>query len=433
MAYKKKLTTFFYCLTLTATVAALPLSSSFASDHAVSLQNAVGQSLTLPRTLARAQAGGLHGIQNIDNLRFAPSFQGDVHHADGQGIPLSNTVGLDATTMTFELSQPLYRSGHSRAQAQSQDNLLRAEQAEKKLQLQSAALLIVNTFLDAQRETEQLGLMQQLNMPPQDLQNKEANLSFLRQDLQELSEVRTDANLQKVNTPALLPRSLQNALSIMEDKHPALAKAIHQCAAAEAASRSLRWGQEPNIDLRGALDRTVDNYSDTQLEDSGTIGLRATIPFLGEQESKSRRLHARETAEQGRQNIDQTRLQLRQQVIAAWDKLARAQEEITVQQHKVRLATAGAAGKLPAESALNGSTAATLNKLAERAQISEIKAKYDLRKAEFALLAATGQLLDSLNNAPIMPQWRDEDTAQNMKNMAAPRLTAVVAPEPLTP
>lgn len=414
-------------------LAPMPMAVAASGETAaIDLYTAVSKSLSQPRTLARADAGGLRWVENADSQRFAPSLQSDIHHADGAGIPVSSTVGLDATTISLELSQPLYRSGHTRAQAQTQDSRLRAEQADKKLQLQRATSMIINTYLDTQREDAQLKLMREMNMSAEAIAAKETNLAFLRQDLQELSGIGLETTLLPVSTPNLLPHSLRAALTIMEDKHPALTKAVHECAAAEAASRSLAWGQEPGLDLRGALDRTVDIFADTPEEESGMIGLRATIPFLGETESKTRKVQARESAEDGRQNIDAVRLALRQEVIAAWDELMRAQEDVDFQQHKARLARAAAAGDLPADSTLGRTKVDTLTfkKLAQQAELGQIAARYAVRKAEFGLLTATGQLLDSLNATDIA---RDDRSANYMQNNSAFRLTSTAIQDPLQP
>jgi outer membrane protein TolC len=387
-----------HCLMIAAlaATAAFPLSAASAAD--IDLGSVVQQSLKRPQAFARGKAGGLLKIEDADTRRFTPSLLGDVHHAEGAGIPMNRTVGLDATTVTLELSQPLYRSGQSRAQAQAEDSRLRAEQADKQLERQAAALLIINTYLDAQRDEEQAALMRQMKTSPQTLHAKETSLAFLREELTELGGIAPDAALADVPPPPGLPANLQSALRAADDKHPAMARALYLCAAAEAASRAVNWAGEPNIDLRGAIDRTSDSYSDAAEQESGMIGLRATIPFAGDGERSARRVNARESAEDTRQNIDSTRQTLRQNVIAAWDALSAAREDIDFQRQKARLAEAATTGALPKESRLAGrhDQTAAFEKLAQQAKIAEISARYAARKAEFALLAATGQLLDNL-------------------------------------
>ncbi len=338
---------------------------------------------------------------------YLPDLRGNIRHAEGAAVPLANaTVGMDARITSLELSQPLYRSGQGRALSQAEDSRLRAALAQKMDEEQSRNLLIINDYIDTLQLQDQRKIMHNMILSAHkvDMQYSEA-----RQRLSQRAGVDPHTPLAPLDSPALLPQTLQAALAQAEQSHPAVVQAHYECAAAEASSRSLRWEDAPDIDLRGALDRTTNSYTDNDREESGIIGLRATIPLRGDSERLLRLSQAREAAENGRLNIDTTRLAIRQKVLATWDAVQHARNEEKFQSRKATLAEAAAEGRLPKDSRLKamGSEDA-FTRLARQARLAAIAARYSALKAEYALLAATGQLHQALATPAVAPLARQE-------------------------
>lgn len=364
----------------------------------------------------------LLGLDSADVGQYIPDLRGQVRHAEGTAIPLNNSIGLDARTLSLEVRQPIYRSGQSRALVQVTDSRLRAETAAKLDEQRQRNLLIANAYIDALSLDKQQKLTSGFNTTHYRI---EAEYKDKRKELKNLAGIGTQTPLRDLSTPPLLPTTLQSALSIAEERHPALMRAHYECAAAEASSRSVNWDDAPDIDLRGALDRTTDSYADAGSEESGIIGLRATIPLRGDSERKLMRVRAREDAQSGRLKIDSTRLEVRQSVIAAWDELTRARAQERFENRKAELAQAAVEGRLPEKSRLSamGNNDA-FAKLAHQARLNAIAAHYAARKAEFALLAATGQLNQALARPQATPLPRQE-LALDLQNDGAPTALSI--------
>ena len=386
-------------LALGCALLALTPTAALAQGSPLGFSQVVGSGLGHP-SLAAGNAASLPlMIEQADVSRFAPDIRSQSYRLSGP-VARGDNVGLDPVTTSVELRQPLYRSGQGRAQAQLSDSRSRAEEAQAQLEEQEKALSIIKLYLRAQKAQAQFDLMRHANAGPQDIETAAAALTQARSQLHAVAGTPVDRPLMQVTAAPPLPASLQAALDTAEEKHPALRKAHFECAAAEAANRSVKWEDEPDIDLRGALDRTVDRFNENLDEDSGVIGLRATIPLLDEDARKSMLVQARQEAKSGRLAIDSARLEVRQGVIAAWDAVTRARVELAFQQNKARLAHAGAAGRLPKNSRMNG-TATAFAVLARQSDLDEIAARTALLQAQFGLLAATGQLLDSLPATPV--------------------------------
>ena len=348
----------------------------------------------------------LLGLDSADTEQYIPNLRGQVRHAEGAPVPLNNSIGLDATTMSLELRQPIYRSGQSRAQVQVTDSRLRAEIAAKLDEQRQRNLLIAQTYAEALALDAQRKLASGFNTAHYRI---EGAYKAKRKELEKLAGIDKETPLRDMDSAGPMPATLQSALNIAEEKHPAIIRAHYECAAAEASSRSLRWDDAPDIDLRGALDRTTESYTDAGSGESGIIGLRATIPLRGDSERKSMRVQANQDAESGRLKIDTTRLEVRQNVIAAWDEVTRARAEEKFETRKAELAQAAAEGRLPAKSRLSGmGNNDTFTQLARQARLNAIGARYDALKAEFALLAATGQLNQALARPQAAPLPRQE-------------------------
>lgn len=333
-------------------------------------------------------------LGNDDNARYSPSLRSQLHHAEGSAVPHADSIGLDPTTLSLELRQPLYRNGQSRAQTQAADSRLRADIADKLLHQQDRNLLIINNYIDALSLEAQSRLLSGFSMTKQRIDH---SYKKARKLLEQRAGIDAGTPLEDIASPALFPASLQSALALAEENHPAIIRAHYRCAAAEAGARSLDWEDAPDIDLRGGLDRTVDSYGNNRADDSGIIGLRATIPLRSDSERKSMLVQAREEAQSSRLNIDTARLDIRQKVIAAWDEATRARAEERFQTRKAELAEGAQQGRLPEHSKLHGmGSNDAFATLAQEARLAAVAAHYQTLKAEFAVLAATGQLNQAL-------------------------------------
>lgn len=357
-------------------------------------------------------ASSLLSLGNTESEEYSPLLRGQLRHAEGNAIPLQDTIGLDATTMSLEVRQPIYRSGQGRAQAQVYDSRARATLAQKLDEQMQRNHLITNAYIDVLSLDAQRQLVNNFSTTKLRL---DSEYKKARKTLQTLAGIDKDTPLQDIASP-VLPATLQSALALAEQKHPSVIQAHYECAAAEADTRALNWEDAPNIDLRGGLDRTTDTYANDRSEDSGIIGLRATIPLRSGDERKSLLVQAHEDAQSGRMKLDTARLETRQNVIAAWDALTQARAEERFQTRKAELAESAAQGHVPTGSKLLGmGNNDAFAKLAYQSRLAAVAAHYNTLKAEFGLLAATGQLNQALASVQPVPQYSAAN-AINLQN-----------------
>lgn len=330
---------------------------------------------------------------------FSPSLNSSVYRGESPYAQRAGeSVGADSKTISLELRQPIYRSGDERASQQAIESQLRADAAQLRLLEQDTLLPVITAYINAWRDEERLRLLKTAG----DMAAVEKERLQADQSKALLANITGQhvATLPEPVAPSALPASLRDALARAESRHPLIVKAQHECAAAEASTRRLRWELEPDIDFNGSLGRTFDSFDESVSNDSGLFGVTATIPLRSADERKARTTQARDDEKKRRAHIDEQTKTVRRNVINAWDAVLAADKKKTLAQKKVALAQAAVDGRAPAESVLARASQSDRLRLAQKAALESLEAQAQSLLAGYRLLAATGQLGNVFSNEP---------------------------------
>jgi outer membrane protein len=201
----------------------------------------------------------------------------------------------------------------------------------------------------------------------------------------------------------LVPRTLESALQIAFNEHPAIIAALHGVDVAELQVRIVEGELAPTLGLTGSL-----TYRNTNSNVGGGVGggfgsgeqasasivARLTVPIYEGGEVYARTRQSKETAGQRRLEADSIRDQVRAAVISSWGQLEASRAQITAAQAQVEAA----------ETALNGvreearvgqrTTLDVLNAQQEllNARVNLITAQRDRVVASYAVVQAAGRL-----------------------------------------
>ena len=363
------------------------------------------------------QQSEILGGANNSDARFSPSVSSDSYRGESPYVfGLSDSVGADSKTVSLELRQPIYRSGDERAQRQAQESLLRAEAAALRLIEQETVLPVITAYINAWRDDSRLAMLRKSTSVGSD------ELTKAQQQAQESRQLLADITGHSIDTlqappaPNNLPASLRDALARAESRHPMIVKAQHECAAAEASTRRLRWELEPDIDFNGSLGRTFDSFDDSLTQDSGLFGLTATIPLRGADERKARTAQAREDEKKRRAYIDEQTKVIRRNVINAWDALLAADKKQALAEKKSALAQAALEGRVSPHSVLARASLKDRQRLANKAALEALDGQSQSLLARYRLLAATGQLGGLFSSEPLAPAPAIVAMANDLQN-----------------
>jgi outer membrane protein len=192
----------------------------------------------------------------------------------------------------------------------------------------------------------------------------------------------------------LLPRTLDSALKVAFNEHPAIQAALHAVDVAELQVKVTQGELAPQLGVSGSVARRFDNQSPGDQANSASIVARLTVPIYEGGEVYARTRQAKETAGQRRLEADAVRDQVRAAVISSWGQLEAARAQIAAAQSQVQAA----------ETALNGvreearvgqrTTLDVLNAQQEllNARVNLITAQRDRVVASYAVVQASGRL-----------------------------------------
>jgi outer membrane protein TolC len=164
--------------------------------------------------------------------------------------------------------------------------------------------------------------------------------------------------------------------------------------AARSAVDSVRGEMLPSANLRGTLSRGWEPATAVDRVDTAEIRASVTIPIYQAGQTESRVREARQTAGQRRIQIEESRRQVVENAIRAWEGLTTARATIQSRQSQVRASDIALEGVR--QEALVGSrtTLDTLDAEQELldARVQLVQAQRDEMVAAFSVLSATGQL-----------------------------------------
>lgn len=194
--------------------------------------------------------------------------------------------------------------------------------------------------------------------------------------------------------PSLLPRTIDQALSLAESHHPAILSAKAAIRAAQSGSDAARAAFGPTLNLVGTVCGLCFNSQSSSVSATASVQLSLSIPIYagGAMGAGVRKANI----EQIKSEVDalSTRDQVREAVISAWSTMQNATAQIESAQSAVQSGQLVLEGITQERDVGQRTTLDVLNSQAELTQAREglIQAQSARIIAMFAVIAATGRM-----------------------------------------
>ncbi len=326
---------------------------------------------------------------------------------------------------TLSVNQPLYRGGRTEASVQSAEALVRAGRAQLDATEQTVFLQVITAYLDVLRDQRVVELnqnnVQRLERQLEATQDRFRVGEITRTDVAQaearLERAKSDrttaegtlaasrATFQRVvgepprslvlpASPAGLPPSLDRAQAIAADENPDLVAALHREDSSRYDIRAASGALLPSISLNGALSRNEETTVGDLTTSVARVTAQVTVPLYEAGSVYSQVRQRRQTNNQRRIQIDETRRLVGQNVTQAWEALVTARANIVSRQAQVE-ANSVALDGVTQEAQVGART--TLDVLDAQqelldAEVALVRARRDEHVAAVALLQTIGWL-----------------------------------------
>ncbi len=174
----------------------------------------------------------------------------------------------------------------------------------------------------------------------------------------------------------LLPRSVDAALRVAFNEHPAIKAAQHGVDVAELQVRIEQGALAPQLGVRGAVDQRYDTQVGGDRAFSASVVAQLVVPIYEGGQAYASTRQAKETAGQRRLEADSIRDQVRAALITSWGQLEAARAQIVAAQAQVDAA----------ETALNGVREEA--RVGQRTTLDVLNAQQELLSARVNLITA---------------------------------------------
>ena len=193
---------------------------------------------------------------------------------------------------------------------------------------------------------------------------------------------------------ALLPKSIESAITVSRAEHPAIQAAVHNADTAAFNVKVVEGELLPTVQLEASTSRQWDTGLGANDNVSGSVVGRVTIPLYEGGQVYSRVREAKETLGQRKIEVDGTRAQVQSALVSSWGALQAALAQIDAAASAVdanRLALEG----IQEEQRVGQRT--TLDVLDAQntlinARVLQVTAERDAVVASYAVLSALGRL-----------------------------------------
>jgi outer membrane protein len=197
----------------------------------------------------------------------------------------------------------------------------------------------------------------------------------------------------------LLPRSLDRAIALAGDQHPAITANLHLVDAAGFTVKSTEGQLLPQLSASAGVSQSFEERSPDlggQNGDSTSagIGLSLTVPIYQGGRTSAQVRQSKELLGQARIEVDVSRDTVRQAVTSAWTSYESAQEGVVANRETVAAAQLALNGVIEERNVGQRTTLDVLDAQAVviNAQINVANSEHDVVVASYAILSAIGQL-----------------------------------------
>lgn len=357
---------------------------------------------------ASSQYTGLNGV-------YAP-LTGRKSNISGTNNPLG--VGLSFT-------QPLFQGFQTKNSVRQAEAAVRAQRELLRNTEQSVLLDAATSFEDVIQDNAIVGLRksdvtflnEQVKASNDRLEVGEGTRTDVSQSEARYAEAQSDLNfaeaslasskatyrlvtgldarnlVDNLNLTAKLPPSIDRALAIGQDNHPAIQSAIHNVDVAQFNVKTLEGQYLPDVSLNGEVGRTYDtgtaDYSDT-----AQVTLNVNIPIYQGGRVSSQVRQAKEDLGYARIQVDILRDQVRQAVVQAWADYQASVASIQAARTGVFAQQLALQGVIEEQKVGQRTTLDVLDSQRDLvdSQVTLVQAERNKVVAAYSLLSATGQL-----------------------------------------
>lgn len=226
-----------------------------------------------------------------------------------------------------------------------------------------------------------------------DLNFAEANLASSKATYRQVTGLEARNLIDNLNLAPKLPPSLNRALAIAQDNHPAIQSAVHNVDVSLYNVKTLEGQYLPEVSLSGQAGRTYDTGT-ADYQDSAQISLNVDIPIYQGGRVSAQVRQAKEDLGYSRIQVDLLRDQVRQAVVQAWSTYQAAVASIQAARTGVFAQQLALQGVIEEQKVGQRTTLDVLNSQRDlvSAQVTLVEAERNKAVAAYALLSATGQL-----------------------------------------
>jgi outer membrane protein len=197
----------------------------------------------------------------------------------------------------------------------------------------------------------------------------------------------------------LLPSSLDAAVAIASNEHPAILATQHLVDAAAFSVKSTEGALLPQLSASAGVSSAYRNTvpglaSQDGTTNSASIGATLTVPIYSGGRTSALVRQSKESLSQARIEVDVSRDTVRQAVTSAWTQYTAAQQSVAANRQVVAAAQLALNGVIEERNVGQRTTLDVLNAQATviTAKINQASAERDVVVASYAILSAIGRL-----------------------------------------
>jgi outer membrane protein len=192
----------------------------------------------------------------------------------------------------------------------------------------------------------------------------------------------------------LLPRTVDAALGIALNEHPAIKAAQHGVDFAELQVKIEQGALAPQLGVVGSVDQRWDNQIEGDRALSASVAARLSVPIYDGGQAYATTRQAKEQAGQRRLEADSVRDQVRAAIVSSWGALEAARAQIQAAQAQIDAAETALSGVREEARVGQRTTLDVLNAQQEllSARVNLIQAQRDRVVASYEVVSAMGRL-----------------------------------------
>lgn len=418
--------------TLTGAVAAVGLFAGMQGAHALSMKEALSATYQNNPTLNSARAQLRATDESVPQALsgWRPTIVGSAGYGyqwqDHQGTYRDNSQ----YDLQLQVTQPLFRGFRTINSTRQAESVVRAQREDLRTAEQNALFQAATSYMDVIRDTALVSLRRS-DLKFQDEQVRAskdrfnvgegtrtdvsqaesgkaraqsalnfalANLNTSRANFRQVIGLDPKSLSARTNVNSLLPKNVGSAISVGQERHPAILSSLHMVDAAQFLVKVNEGALLPTANLQGTL-----SYNDTNLDLPGvsssaiktaSVFGRVSIPIYQSGTEYSQIRQAKEDLGRTQLLVDVNRDGIRAQTISAWGQLNAAIASITAAEAQVAAARLALEGVIEEQRVGQRTTLDVLDTQSDLvdARVTLVTAQRDRVVAAYAVLSAIGRL-----------------------------------------